>query len=386
MFEKKIQRKIDTSTPLSTKLKRTPKKAIDKVVKTIECLELNKSPKTERFLTPNRTNYNFKEASPFLVNINQRPRRKKLFEENSVVVKEKVTDNETADTCECDQQKTKDADVIIEISNSDDNCDDDQKDMTNRDNGVVKNLFELTEENIEKHLATVIIKRRKHSLINAWRSKVNESRQRKSILPIAEDEIEAFLSEHTVDSGSKSVESSQPSIETIVAATKEKHMQHNQSETEDSFITAHEMNGDTYVIDRNLTAQKDQIVDSPNKTAIILQTQEVYEHFDPEDNIVFYENKLLANATKTIPKSGSENEVIILNTSSESGTCTDLAVPSDYDTDDLRKELRRFGDVPGPITKNTKRLYLKRLIRYKRRPKQTTDNSKHAIKCSEWIS
>lgn len=381
VFEKKIQKKIDTAKmPLSSQLKRTPKKAIDKVVKSFERLEINKSPNTEHFLTPNRTNYNFKEASPFLVNINMRPRRKR-YEEKSVAAVEKLNSKQIDSGKKCDQQETKETVEIIEISDSDDSCDD-QND-TKRGNEFVKNLFELTEENIEKHLTTVIKKRRKDSLITAWRNKVNESRQRKSILPIAENDFEAFLSEHTVESESQSVESSQQSIETIVAA-KEKSTQNNRrSETEDSFITAPEANGDAYVIERDLTAKKDQTIEPENKTAIILQTQEKYEHFDPEDNIVFYENKLLVNPIKTVPKSTTENDVIILNTSSESGTCTDLVVPSDYDTDDLRKELRQYGDVPGPITKNTKRLYLKRLIRYKRKPKQTSNNSNQMMKCSK---
>lgn len=378
MFEKKIQKRIDTTKkPLNSPLKRTPKKPIDKVIKSIECLELSKSPNTEHFLTPNRTNYNFNEASPFLVNIDMRPRRKRFEKNTTPVVEEKLHSNDVdteTKTCKCDPQDTNEAVEIIEISDSDDNCSDqNDKKCSNK---LVKNLFELTEENIEKHLTKVIKLRRKDSLINAWRNKVNESRQRKSILPIAENDIEAFLSEHTAESETQSTESSQ---QTIVAVEEGKPMQHNhRSETEDSFITA-----PNDVNECDVTAKKGQGINPENTSAVVLQTQEKYEHFDPDDNIVFYENRLLVNPVKSAPKSNVERDVFVLNTSSESGTCTDLVVPSDYDTDDLRKELRQYGDVPGPITKNTKRLYLKRLVRYKRKPKQTSHNLGHAVKCSK---
>lgn len=374
-FEKSIQKKLDRKqTRLN--IEQVPQNRhiiIDRVMKNSP--EIAKSPKTDNFLTPNRTNYNFKEASPFLVNINQRPRRKKLYADDTGATEEKSNAKNTNNATSCNkngQQTATEPIEIIEISDSDENCDE------QNDTAMVKNLFELTEENIEKHLAAVVKKTRKDSLIDAWRGKVNESRLRKSIFPIHEDEIEAFLSEH-------SAESEPQSIETIIAA-KQTPTQPNPSETEDeSFITAPDVNGDTFVIERDLPAKHDETIGHGNKTPIILQTQEVYEHFDPDDNIIFYENKLLANPVKPVPKSNSKSDGIALNTSSESGTCTDLAVPSDYDTDDLRKELRQFGDTPGPITKHTKRLYLKRLIRYKRKPKQIANDAEHTMKCSASI-
>ncbi len=45
-----------------------------------------------------------------------------------------------------------------------------------------------------------------------------------------------------------------------------------------------------------------------------------------------------------------------------------FTVPSDYNTADLRRELTQFGDSPGPITKSTKYLYMKRLMKFKRHP------------------
>lgn len=42
----------------------------------------------------------------------------------------------------------------------------------------------------------------------------------------------------------------------------------------------------------------------------------------------------------------------------------------DYDTDALRAELTTFGENPGPITKSTKKLYMKRLLKIKRNPEK----------------
>lgn len=62
-----------------------------------------------------------------------------------------------------------------------------------------------------------------------------------------------------------------------------------------------------------------------------------------------------------------------------------MSLPVDYETDAIRNELTQFGEIVGPITQSTKKLYLKRLIKYKKNPekmlqikmeKQDTNNSK----------
>lgn len=352
-----------------------PNKITDKIVNSFRCLEIDKNRENDNVLTPNRTNYNFKEASPFLVHINQRQRRKRCDNVQNEV-KELQVEQQTVcpvNALKPDDLGKKDAAVIIEISDSDD---DKEEPLTK---GLIKNLFDLTEENVEKHLKITTKRGRKDSLIDLWRNKVNESRTRKSILPINETDFEAFISENTEET-----ESSQQSVDTVIQVKPTAILSH-KSETEDSFITAADENGGTFVVEKDVARkQYDGALEKcEEKSDVILQTQEVYEHFDPETNIIFYENKLLANRIKAAPKidDNADNDVVVLNTSSESGTCTDLAVPTDYDTDDLRNELKGFGDVPGPITKNTKRLYLKRLIRYKRRPHQ--NNVKNSIKCSK---
>lgn len=65
---------------------------------------------------------------------------------------------------------------------------------------------------------------------------------------------------------------------------------------------------------------------------------------------------------------------------------TNITLPFDYETDTLRAELTAFGEPPGPITKTTKKLYIKKLIKYKRKttnmPKNQNqkENSEYFIK------
>lgn len=326
IFEKKLQTRNDLELP-SDKNDRTLNKTLDTVVKSLQNLDIIDQNNSDKILTPNRRNFNFKEASPFLVNINCRRPKYRQFETSKL---ENICNKPNL-------ARQAGEDVIVISSDSDSEVNNDGK-----DHKMLTNLFELTQENIEKHLSMMVKKNRKHSLINLWRNKVNESRYRRSMIPIDETEFETILSEYT--------EENEESIDTIVPAK-----QFDRQETEDSFITAAEENG---------------IFDT------IVQTQEFYEYFDAESNVVFYENKLIANPEKMAGEKIDEIGDIIINTSSESGTC---AVPTDYDTDDLRKELKAFGDVPGPINKGTKRLYLKRLVRYKRRPQQ---NQTQGLKCS----
>lgn len=49
---------------------------------------------------------------------------------------------------------------------------------------------------------------------------------------------------------------------------------------------------------------------------------------------------------------------------------TEVTIPLEYDTDNLRTELTQFGAPPGPISSTTKKLYMKRLMRFKRQAKK----------------
>lgn len=320
----------------------SPSKSIDSVAASFQQLEITKHIKNDNILTPNRTNFNFKEASPFLINVDCRRLKRKQY----APIQSKSIENLTK------RMENVDKEVIL-ISDSDEHVEYDDH------NGHKVDLFGLTQQNIEKHLSMITTKHRKDSLIHLWRSKVNDSSHKKLMMPKNEDELETFISEYAAETESPSIESSQQSVETVVQANPKTLVQ--DSETEDSFFTAGDLIPET-----------------------IIQMHEIYEHVDTENDVVFYENKFSANIKKPPPASEMDNLKDVNNlTSSESGTCTDLIVPSEYDTDDLRKELRNdFGDTPGPINKNTKRLYLKRLIRYKRRPPQNLDQG---VKCSRFI-
>lgn len=348
-MQKKFEIDVTNDCETSNKAKQAP-------VYLFKHFEKAKIPDIETMLTPNRTNFNFKEASPYLVNINcYRP----IYKRQEAYKTGKTTQKQI------DPEKCVE---IIEISDSDDNSD------IHREHRLVKNLFELTQENIEKHLSTVVKKNRKHSMIDLWRKKVNESRQRKSMIPIDKSD-----SDTTEKIESQSVESSYQSVETVVQKSAGKKQL--ESCTEDSFFTANDLNNGSPIDDNKM--MNDAFVE-PMTSETILQTQEIYEHCDVENNIVFYENKLLTNKNTNTdanpPKAKSE---FLANTSAES-EITDFATPSDYDTDNLRQELKAFGDVPGPITKSTKKLYLKRLVRYKRRPQQTVNDGTKYTTCSEY--
>lgn len=58
---------------------------------------------------------------------------------------------------------------------------------------------------------------------------------------------------------------------------------------------------------------------------------------------------------------------------------TNLTIPLDYETDELRKELTAFGEPPGPITKTTKKLYIKKLIKYKRKTPKLLNPKENVI-------
>lgn len=130
----------------------------------------------------------------------------------------------------------------------------------------------------------------------------------------------------------------------------------------------------------------------------IEQLVEEYEHRDIECGLKFLELKLVANnhryssqsVTKLINmvgKEGGGDAKKGLRSGSPNSTMssiisTAISVPLDYDTDALRDELKSFGCNPGPITMTTKRLYLRRLFRYKKDPRRVPENQfDSAVQC-----
>lgn len=346
------------------------------------------------FLTPNNTQFDYENTSPFYVNMKCSKGLNKKFEKVAKNAKEYPNGNNATEEQNgfLHSEKSKIPTIIISNENgkiqnkhhqfrktiSVDTLIDEVIEISSEseedEETVTKtNLFELTEENVERYLS-MTPKKNRISLVNTWRNKVNKTITREKESPSRENEIQ--LRSLAIQSNTGS--SSGQSVQTIVEANPKDKDLNSDSEGNESFFTAIDENGGVILVESELkfieNADKNINIDT---TGIVLQTEEKYQHIDTENNVVFYENKMIANGirfTRSI-----DSNVIELNTTTETGTCTtENAIPSDYDTDDLRQELKIFGDKPGPITKNTKRLYLRRLFRYKKRPKLIGINEKNS--------
>lgn len=365
----------------------TPKQRVNDLCKRLKQLELPKTPESvNNVLTPNQFNYNLKSASPLLVDIKlHRPINKRI---KAVAYVE--TQNRTNQKTQMNLEKSQETE-IIEIS-SESEC---EHEVSVTEVFIKQNLFELTKENLEKHLS-MTPKKNRISLVNTWREKVKKARRRATLLPIDENELDSFISKNTESgtlfSKSDSAGTVKPANlcltnihETNIMARPDQPTPN--SETNESYITAVDLNEAQMPAEKDLGLDLNEDAPAMNEkysveSQIVFQTQEKYRHVDVANNVVFYEDKILAKSVKIASSTfGDDNEsdlgVNALDTTSESGTYT--ALPTDYDTDDLRRELKFFGDVPGPITQATKRLYLKRLVRYKRKPKNVCDNRERGV-------
>lgn len=301
---------------------------------------------SEGILTPNKTNYNYQAASPYYVNVKcNRPAE-------TPQKHTKNTNDMTGRRKNCSRTISVDKliDEVIVISS-----DSDEEPAPPM---VRTNLFELTEENLGRHL-TLCPKENSESLINVWRDKIQKTRQRESMLPKDAAQFRSFIAEHITDTASSH------SAQTVVEAAVPKAIDVPVS-LDDSFVTAPDDTGDQVTAENGVALNADEMI----------VAEEKYEHIDAEHNIVIYETRTIARQSMI---SGDHD------TSLESGTQkTETALPSDYDTDHLRQELRHYGDRPGPITKNTKRLYLKRLVRYKKRPQLLQVNANNRFLRSKY--
>lgn len=389
-FEKKLDKKMNTETPPKLKLNSpkeiTPKQRVNDLCKRLKQLKLPKTPESVNTLTPNQSNYNLKSASPFLIDIKlHRPINKRIEAVASVEMQ-----NHTNKKTQKDLENSHEIE-IIEIS-SESECEDE---ISVTEVLIKQNLFELTEENLQKHLS-MTPKKNRISLVSTWREKVNKARRRATLLPIDENELDSFISKNTESgtlfSKSNSTGTVKPANlcltnihETNIMALQDQQTPN--SETNESYITAIDLNEAQMPAEKDLGLDWNEDAPTMNEkytveSEIVFQTQEKYQHVDVANNVVFYEEKILAKSVRIASSTlGNDDEsdlgVNALDTTSESGTYT--ALPTDYDTDDLRRELKFFGDVPGPITKATKRLYLKRLVRYKRKPINICDNRDRGI-------
>lgn len=277
----------------------------------------------EKKFTPNRINYNFDVTSPYYIGITHR--RHKTSRENSRVVEDVENEPETSSK---------------------------------------KNLFELTKRNLEEfsqQMSQVIVIDRlaihkRRSYIKNWREKIQHIRDTDCKLDV--DYINYLNSCNNVTLMRKSP---------VGSSNVEEEEEEKASSSGDSFTTAKS----------NLQRLENAIRATPEYTEVI---QENYIHSDTESGVVLYERRIINRSRENLRHiEESDNDEARRSLSSVSTKVT--LPPLDYDTDTLRCELKTFGVNPGPITKNTKRLYLKQLVKMRRRPEVVQPNKKKVQIC-----
>ncbi|KAF5293023.1 hypothetical protein FQA39_LY13792 [Lamprigera yunnana] len=158
-------------------------------------------------------------------------------------------------------------------------------------------------------------------------------------------------------------------------------------DTSSDYFTCAEISGSENIVTNSLNVKKEVAVEKLNSLAVNLQNTtintnncvsfnapqlsnldvrqnldavniaEIYKYTDSVKDIVLMEKRLLVKKN-----SETDNELI-----SESSKASTLPASFDYDSDTLRKELILRGYPAGPITKTTKRVYLKKLYELKKK-------------------
>lgn len=107
-----------------------------------------------------------------------------------------------------------------------------------------------------------------------------------------------------------------------------------------------------------------------------ISVSEVYRYSDRDEGIVLFEKRILP------PANSYETENVTI--SSRSSVLSSLPKSFDYDTDTLHKELTCIGFEPGPITKSTKRVYLRKLYNLQRNPLDNIKTNSKDEKVYSW--
>lgn len=278
----------------------------------------------EKKFTPNRINYNFDVTSPYYINITHR--RHKTSRDNSAISEN--NDGQLEDTM-CGQ----------------------------------KNLFELTENNLKQfsqQMSKVIVIDRiaihkRRSYINNWREKIQQVRRTNFKLDLSYVNYLNTCNNVTLMNDSSSKHKSDGSLK------------EDSKSSSDSFVTAE---SEGHLMENAIeTAQE--------SAKFIEHVEEDYIHSDTESGVIFYVKKIISKNLINLEETDGED------TRSQSTTVSSTVTlpPLDYDTDALRSEILHFtGEHPGPITKNTKQLYLKQLVKFKKQPENRKDKS-NVVRC-----
>ncbi|XP_049816465.1 uncharacterized protein LOC126263415 [Schistocerca nitens] len=143
--------------------------------------------------------------------------------------------------------------------------------------------------------------------------------------------------------------------------------------------------------------------DSSSNSGSYFSITEEYRYTDEENGIVLKERRILTEKC-SIPDNVFESVKIpaeccvnlsLPDSLSSSSTLSSLKLNLDYDTESLRAELKERNCIPGPITKTTKRLYLKKLVKLKKtgefcNPGQRNIEYSPELECTlktmEWVN
>lgn len=228
------------------------------------------------------------------------------------------------------------------------------------------NIFTLNRENLIELSKNCRSDHSRVSMIRMWREKVQKSRERKSILTDFDDMKEI------IDDIHKDIKKDDVNCTNLISEKR--------NESQEGLKATYKTEMDIGRIDNaNSSSSEMEVISELNKKEYFLQMTEAYVHTDDENGLVFYETKLLANHMMEEKNEGQEKNARsrqnAINTYDHNLNCShqsrskNYTVPLDYETDALRTELTNLGKPPGPITKTTKRLYIKKLIKYKRKLK-----------------
>ncbi|ALC38782.1 CG8679 [Drosophila busckii] len=235
------------------------------------------------------------------------------------------------------------------------------------------NLFALTRDHLAELTDSLSNGGGRRTLIESWRDKVERSRARKSLLQ--EQQVELLVDEALAKDDFNY---------DLHVQEKLRQQQADQAEQQPKPVEAGrvafgelvEQVAQACVLEQSFhTAQNDEF---PQKQDYYLQMTEAYVHTDDEHGLVFYETKLLQNGDDKANQKKLTKQQYLAPPELESSASTQLTVPLDYETDALRAELTAMGTTVGPITRTTKRLYIKQLIKYKRNKGALLAAQKHA--------
>uniref|UniRef100_A0A182WF90 LEM domain-containing protein n=1 Tax=Anopheles minimus TaxID=112268 RepID=A0A182WF90_9DIPT len=322
-------------------------------------------PLEDRFLTPNKINYNFDATSPYYVNITHRrkDRGKKFVSQDvngnveNILPAEAIAPAKESFSPTKEEQVHQQPQCIVEVSSS-------------------TNLFELTRANLKNFTRDSESTGRRTSIIESWREKITAMKERTRISRRLDD-IDMILNSFTENPDGQSF--MDEIEETFVTAPDGENLTEKIDETVASVV---DEGIETIKLDDTLDPEVhghpplEEIVENKSteemaSDTVVIQISEEYIHTDDEAGVIFREKKMTNPQSIRGSLQPKHPPSVAGRNASLTSVSTVLTLPPlDYDTDALRAELTSFGDSPGPITKSTKKLYLRKLVKFQRHPER----------------